>query len=63
MANFIEDTFQFGGGRELVDIDRVKILLSSIPTDIDPQKVCLSNKSFNSEAGKNIINDIIIITN
>jgi hypothetical protein len=52
MTDFIKTTFEFGGGRELVDIDRVKVLLSSIDTDIDPYKICLSNKSFNSEAGK-----------
>jgi len=58
MSNFIDNssaTFQLQGGRELVDVDRVKVLLSSIDTGDDPYKVCLSNKSFSSEAGKHIL--------
>ena len=60
MSVFISnDVFQFDGGRELVDIDRVKILLNSIDKNIDPIQICLSNKSFSSEAGIYLIIFII----
>ena len=54
MSNFLDSsstTFQLDGGRELVDVERVKVLLSSTDTNIDPYKVRLSNKSFSSDAG------------
>jgi hypothetical protein len=44
--------FVLGGGRESLSASRMEELLASIPADLDPVSICLSNKSFTIEAAE-----------
>ena len=48
--------FQFGGGREaVITTEKVESLIAAVTVD-DPHHICLSNKSFSSEAAVCIAN-------
>ena len=55
MASFNESQsviFQLDGGRELLNGSRMEELLATIPMDLDPTVIRLSNKSFSVEAAE-----------